>query len=137
MLVQNKRKSIVFVPTAGEVTAQGLKLLPGVNDVDPDLWAKAKELKVIKHMLDNDELVEEIAGKAGSQAITKITALPDKAAYKVVRETLDADLLARWATEEKRPSVKSAIAAQLAKIAPDKKDDKGNDKKPDGDPDKK
>ena len=87
------------------------RIWPGVNEVEDAHWNAAKELRVIQHYLDQDDLKEMI-----SEPLRKLS---DKDATKIIKNTVNRDLLREWRAEEKRSKVLKAIDDQLDDIKPD------------------
>lgn len=96
-----------------KATAPTLKLLPGINQVDEKMWAKAEKHPLVKHHLSEENLVvhdEKIEGKAG------LSETPVKDAKRIIVGTFDKELLQNWKSGEKRKSVVDAIDAQIKKV---------------------
>lgn len=102
MIVQNKTLHIMG--------NDDFTLFPGVNDVKDEAWEKIKALKSIKLMIEEEELIEH-----DSRPLEKRT---EKEANRLIKDTNNAALLKRWRTDDTRPGVQEAIAAQLAELTP-------------------
>lgn len=84
-----------------------IQLMPGVNVVDPELWAEAEKVKVVQHYLDTEEfqvIDEKATGPKDKNA---------KEAAKLASETFDLALLKSWLDDEPRAGVTKAIQAQI------------------------
>jgi hypothetical protein len=57
-----------------------------------------------------------------------IATLHEVDAIALVSETLDRNILRKWFVDEQRRSVREAIDAQMEKVKPEMKDDKGGKK---------
>ena len=91
-----------------------IKLMPGINEVDADQWAKAvKDSPVLKNKVDEEEIVVQGTGTILNSR------LPD--AKRIISQTLDRELLTAWKAADKRPAVIAAIDEQLNLIKPDGK----------------
>jgi hypothetical protein len=143
MLVKNTGVSIIHLPFGGDTAselklklaktkhAKGLTLLPGVNDVPAEAMEAFSNNKSVKRYFD-DGLLETLE-EAGKKDKTSILDMKEAQAKKVIRATMDRDLLMRWAGEEEREDVLSAIQAQLKKIAPPGADKDEKKPEPEGD----
>lgn len=122
MLVKNNETRFHRIGLGPKAT-DGFTLKPGVNDVDPALWAKAKEIKLIQWHIDNgtlEELHETTKGAeaAAAPAVQDLSGMSARLATKVVGNTVDRELLERWKASESRDTVTKAIDAQLDRITP-------------------
>lgn len=116
-----------------------VRLKPGNNDLRPEVWAKIKKFPAIAAMLENEELLEpKEKTPAAAPQVTSLDGFSEKDALRMVKETVDRDLLEVWATGEKRRKVSSAIDTQLKTVAPPapKEDggEKGDDEEKDDEP---
>lgn len=84
-------------------------LKPGVNEVEAGKWDRVKDHPVVKWRIENGVLIV----KDGSKPINEMSA---GEATKLVKATVDADLLERWRKDDTRRSVRDAIDAQLDKL---------------------
>ncbi len=119
-----------------------IKLLPGVNVVDEDLWNAAmhpdrkdpkKVNKILKDLVDEQLLivkkVEATKTKVGEEADDTLDTLKGMNvtdAFELIKETYTHDLLKKWKKGEKRVKVLAALKKQIKLIeAPteDAKDD--------------
>lgn len=106
--------------------AYGMKLKPGVNDVDPKLWADAAKDSEIQAMLDDGAIVllEQDNGDS-TKAPAKVTSLKgfgEKKALNIIKDTFDYEMLQLWSADEQRQNVKVALAKQLADLETHKKE---------------
>lgn len=101
MFINNREPRILSLNSTG---AQ-VRLMPGINEVDPSLWAKVKHHPLAKHLIGDGVL------KCPGEELTKMN---PREAIQVVRDTLDAELLEQWSAEETRKQVLAAITEQQA-----------------------
>ena len=86
---------------------------PGLNQLDPKLWAAVKVHPDVKAMLDDEIL--EVIGKESDSA-EDLAKMDDKKALKLVADTMDHTVLVKWYAAEKRDSLQVAIRGQLEKL---------------------
>ncbi len=95
-----------------------LTLKPGVNDVPAEVWQKvvAKYGGNLQRLLDDGivEVVEEAGAPIDAAGLATLT---ERKAVKLVKDTVDEDLLLTWHETEKRKPVVAAIEAQLDVLA--------------------
>lgn len=84
---------------------KSVRFMLGANEVSDDDWEQCKKYEIVQHLLGKGDLVEQ-----DSRPISK---RPEKLAIALVRGTYDADLLARWHEDDKRPAVQKAISDQI------------------------
>lgn len=89
--------------------ADAVLLKPGVNEVESSKWDRVKDHPVVKWRIENGVLLV----KDGSKPISD---MPAGEAVKLVKATVDADLLERWRRDDPRRSVRDAIDSQLDKL---------------------
>ncbi len=131
MLIKNTTPRIVGTRVGDEK----VRLRPGNNDVRPELWAKAREFRAIAAMLDAGELVEpEQRSPAAAPQVTSLEAFNEREAIRLVKETVDPDLLELWAAGEKRRKVSAALEAQAKAIDPKAIDEGASDDEGDEEP---
>lgn len=135
MLVKNKTVSITHLafPRTGipdlelrkkyakTKFSRGLTFLPGVNDVPDELLALFEDNKLVRRMFEDDDKLEVVKG-APKKAEVSLSELKAGQAVKLVRETIDVELLTRWRGEEEREDVIKAIDARLKKLEPEGKE---------------
>lgn len=115
LLIKNTTPKIVGT----RVGEEKVRLRPGTNDVKPELWEKAREYRAIAAMLDSGELVEPAQKTpAAAPQVTSLEAFNEREAIRLVKETVDPDLLELWAAGEKRKKVAAALEAQAKAIDP-------------------
>lgn len=92
-----------------------LQLTPGLNLVDPKAWsiivaeAEADAESLARHLLADGRLQEMGEGDSlKGMAISK--------AKTLIGRTLNRKILRDWETDESRPTVQKALAAQLARV---------------------
>jgi hypothetical protein len=112
----------------------GANLLPGVNDIDDEVWKKAQQTVVVKSFLQKQEgetqPTLELVSSTEAATATTATGTTDTGtagtgtlssknvtdAKALIAETYDRKLLERWRTEETRHTVQQAIDEQLEKL---------------------
>jgi hypothetical protein len=120
MIVVNKEARIIHV-------GEGVVLMPGVNSPDAEAWATAKEqLPVIQYMLDDGALEEKALD------VDQIGKLSPRAALKLVRDTVDEELLRRMRNADKRREVLDAIDKQIEAVQPTAPKREGSEAEADG-----
>lgn len=128
MLVKNKTTSVISIPKTKDEENPG-RLLPGVNEVSDSVWKEVAPSMAIHVDAGALELLELAPGeveipKGAAPESFPISGVAQKAALKLIPETLDRELLQRWADEEaaghKRAKVLEALKKQLEAIAPGK-----------------
>lgn len=123
MIVNN---TTLFVKTLPIREADGkirdeIVLLPGTNDVPDAKWNKVAHaepgdksgLLSVAQWLDEGVLVELDSTPLGKRPVAE--------AVKIVKATVNLDLLEKWREDEKRPAVSEAIvkAIKAASMTPD------------------
>lgn len=124
MLIRNTTARIYGTKLGGDVIA----LKPGVNDVAPATWAELKKIAVISHSIAEGHLVEVDAPEAKAPAVETLKNFKPDEAIRLVKTTVDRELLERWIDTENRKRVLDALEAQLDAVAvkdskPDDPDD--------------
>jgi hypothetical protein len=140
VIVKNNSVSIRFIPTGGKDSrpgVDGIRLMPGNNEVPSTAWEQAKKIAVIRMLLEDETLEEGESTPDGEEAEAAdgtpvILGMNEKKAKKLVAETFDVELLKSWLVAEKRPKVKAAIDAQLEELKPDTKDEAKEETNADG-----
>lgn len=104
----------VFLPDGRILTFQ-----PGVNtDVRPDDWEFAKQLDTVQKLIQINAL-EALSQPEGDELVALTTPIdellnmPYQKAVKAAEETHDINALKLWDEQEKRVSVKAALARRL------------------------
>ncbi len=110
MLVQNKGDLV----RAGE----GLRLVPGTNNVDEADWKAFVAHPLNKHLVESGELIPQETVDGAPKKLSDLNA-PEAAA--LVKDTFDLSLLAAFLNEEesrdkKRTSVIDAIKKQAEEV---------------------
>lgn len=124
MLIKNTTPKIVGT----RVGEEKVRLRPGTNDVKPELWERAREYRAIAAMLDSGEIIEPAQKTpAAAPQVTSLEAFNEREAIRLVKETVDPDLLELWAAGEKRKKVAAALEAQAKAIDPKVKTGLGDD----------
>ena len=122
MIIRNNTARLIGT----KIGEQKVRLIPGANDVDPEVWAAMRDMRVIKTMLKAGDL-EEPKTKAEAAPVVDFKKLKASDAVKLVSDTLDVDTLEGWYADEDRKKVAEAIEKQLEKVAlkSKKEDDEG------------
>lgn len=125
MLIRNTTARIF----ATHLEKKLIALKPGVNDVDPNTWKALKALPVIGHALSEGELVEVGVPEAKAPSVESLKGFKPDDAIKLVKTTVDRELLERWIDGESRKKVLDALEAQLDAVAlkGDEPDDNADD----------
>jgi hypothetical protein len=134
LLIKNTTPRIVGTRVGDEK----VRLRPGTNDVKPELWEEVRKYTAIVAMLDSGDLVEPAQKTpAAAPQVTSLEAFNEREAIRLVKETVDPDLLELWAAGEKRKKVAAALEAQAKAIDPKVKvtgegdeGDEGDDEEP-------
>lgn len=127
MRVENHTERVTKIPimfthekTGHCAEVDSIVLLPGVNDVDPEKWAKVKDFEHVK-------LLVKLGAKRGgfvvgkpTESLATLEKLDAEDAIETVDECVDAKLLAAWRASEKRAAVLEALEKQIEKIDPRK-----------------
>lgn len=123
IIVRNNQSRIHQIGMPGGVGVPPVTLLPGINEVEEDQWAKCMEIPMIRDFYtkprkDDDgdplkPLLEVLSAKASADPFKD--ARPGDA-IKMIGELLDVKRLRELAETETRPAVQQAIQKQLAKI---------------------
>lgn len=110
MYVQSKIRGPVQIPLGTGKTKVMLTLIPGVNEVDGELWEKAKESKVVQLHIDLGNFVPN--EKASLKEVSKAKA------QALVADTYSKALLEKWLLDRDglEQDVVAAIVAQRAKL---------------------
>lgn len=90
-------------------TGLSIRLLPGINEVDAEKWALAKKHPIVQWQVDH-EVFQEMGGSSAGLSSMSVPGAED-----LISQTLDRDLLRKWAKTEKRASVLKALEAQIDK----------------------
>lgn len=115
---------LVKVNKAGIINVIDIILKPGVNQLDEKQAAKFKEHiknknnKPLQALLENDtiEIIEDAGIKEDAEGAIDISKMSEKAAIKLIKETVQTDLLDKFAASEERKKVLDAIAKQQAAL---------------------
>lgn len=121
---------------------KSIDLLPGVNEVSDEKWAKAKEIRLVQHYLESkvlEEVSKSTATKEGIATTTGGTTPPatasnvataeDLSGYTVaeatdlIGNTYDKALLQKWAKADNRKGIQDAIAKQIEVLDSDEDED--------------
>ena len=117
MLVQYNKANIC--------DAYGMKLYPGVNDVDPASWKLAEEDKEIESLIDRGFLVvlsrDQSQGGPAPKKTESLDGYSEKKALEVIAKTFNYEMLQLWKASEKRAKLIVAIENQIAEMKKEKK----------------
>ena len=125
MKVKNNETRVHVLGGSGDA---GVRLIPGVNEVDDEAWKKATEKPgpALKHLLDKKVL--EVVGESEPTGAAKpATTSQDLSGYDVAKakdiiaDTFDRDTLTKWRRAEKRKEVQTMLDDQLELTKPEKK----------------
>lgn len=110
----------------GKHYASKQTILPGVQEIDDEVWKKMKEVPDVQERIEAGRLVEvKTAATKGAKdesehglpkSLAKFS-VPD--ATELVSGVMDIDVLKAWSKIEKRTTVKDAIRDQLKALEPD------------------
>jgi len=108
-IINNRLSLDTLIVKRGGKAGVGIRLMPGLNRVKDELWARAKENIHVQNRLDRDEYVEQQLGDDGLQALSTIKAI------KMVEKTTDVSILEGWLDDD-RSKVKTAIKKQIERL---------------------
>lgn len=105
--------SVAFAPSF-----QRLELQPGLNfDVDPSLWASAKNLPSVQEMLAINAIQEiSLEGEVGLP-VSLLKREPETKANTLVLKCRDLDQLKAWLAVEERHSVQMTIQRRVKQLS--------------------
>ena len=98
----------------------GVKMLPGINEVEPEFFEKHKK---DFNFFKANKFLEVVKKQSVGSKISKSN--PDKSvlesmnsgeAVDLIEETVNSELLEKWNESESRKTVKKAIKKQLEKL---------------------
>ena len=92
-----------------------LKLDPGINKVDPDLWAKLKSQKMVRTHIDNGIWIEHGIHDT-------LAGLSVDVAVRLIPRTFEKKLLEEWKKVDERKPVQTAIETQFDLIKRQRRD---------------
>lgn len=95
--------------------AGALRLLPGLNEVDEELFDEATSWPAFKALID-EGLIEVVPKKK----VADLSKTPVREMIDLVKQSVSKDLLEEMLKTEKREPVIKAIEAQLEAIDPSK-----------------
>jgi dihydroorotate dehydrogenase len=93
-------------------------LLPGVNDVDAEKWAKIAGAPLVKVLTGLGRRGGFVVGDPKETIAKSLAHLSEADAKDTVAECVDKALLVAWRASEKRQGVLEAIVAQIDAIDP-------------------
>jgi hypothetical protein len=85
-----------------------LMLKPGINEIPDATWTKLKADPTIQSKLENGDM-EAVTEKGKADSLMSFS--PAKA-KEIIKDTVDRDLLKKWAEVEKRKPIQMAISDQ-------------------------
>lgn len=85
------------------------KFLPGVNELDEKMWVEISKHPIAEALVEDGSL--EVIGEN-----TPFEKMKEPAQMKLVSETVDKELLAKWASSVKGAKVKKAIEKKLEEL---------------------
>ena len=94
------------------------QIIPGNNEIEKATWTKFKAHPAVKKLIENGDLLEvggpEKDNKKSSKGLEAYS-IPE--AKKIIAETYDKALLEKWAEEDGRGAIGTAVKKQLEKMA--------------------
>jgi hypothetical protein len=115
----------------GKHYASKQTILPGVQEIDDEVWEKMKQVPDVQARIEAGRLVEVKTGAKNAKdetehglpkSLAKFS-VPD--ATELVSGVMDVDVLKAWSKSEKRTTVKDAIRDQLKALEPGEDENKG------------
>lgn len=124
LIVHNNEPRLVDIPgpykkseDAGGISNEFvIKLKPGANEVDPSQWEKVKGYGVVQDMLKKHPRTGRSHLEVQALKAAEFDSLPQDDALALAEQTLDRELLRKWAASEARGKVKLAIEKQIEKV---------------------
>jgi len=110
MLIKNNTPTVLGFGSK-EKSGQVLVMKPGVNDVPGQFWEQVETHPTVKVWMDEGKL-EVLTEDVKVPADKVLNGLKPADAVKVVKDTLDVELLDVWMKTEKRPAVVKALKKQ-------------------------
>lgn len=89
---------------------------PGINELTLADWEVIKDHDNVKHFLEEGKLSWVGRSPEDKEKPVEMSALPISEVKRIVGNTVDVDLLAKWKTGEKRHEVVKLIEARIAFI---------------------
>lgn len=121
---RNPQHYICCYNTEGEVDGAGNKrvmqrrmvLRPGLNEVDDEVWERAKTHPGLRRRIQQG-VVELISDGDDAEHAAELTGMRVRESLTLVKETIDEDILRHWLEIEDRDSVVKALETQLSKVS--------------------
>lgn len=103
--------------------AQGPELVikPGLNiGIDPELWAKAKELDTVQSLLALNVIQElplpDESTPLHAPGVVTLGRVDDTAARRLIHMSRDLDQLKSWLKAETRPAIRKALGLRIREV---------------------
>ena len=107
------------VPGAPPAAKLETTLVPGINEVDDEMWGRIAQHPNVKHYLEAGDLKVQNPPKDGPDRKKNAKGLLQYQiieAKKLVRQTYDKQLLLEWKENDTRAGITSEIDRQITKI---------------------
>lgn len=104
VLVIYDRKNVLTI-NAGD---QKLRLVPGANRVDSKAWEACRGVPRVKKLIEDGIVAEE-----SGATVESLDGMKPAEAKKLIKNTIDLEVLEIWKLNEKRADVVKAIEAQI------------------------
>ncbi len=120
MLINYNKPNVLTLPltTKDKATAGSVMLVPGINEIPKDTWARLEKLPKIERLIKSKHVTVELPVDDTEEDFALGKASIADAA-KIVKKTWNILLLEEWAAGEARAGVVKAIHAQI-KLVEDK-----------------
>jgi hypothetical protein len=113
--------------TEGETVKKSKKILMGINEVTKEEWDQIKDHPHVPALFadtdKSDAIMEWVDGRGPEDNEHKtpdsgniLSTMPEKQAIKVVKNTLNKELLEKWHKTESRDAVVKVLEAQFEKL---------------------
>lgn len=140
-------KITVYYSGKNVYSAEGLRFVPGINEVSYELWQKAQRNKLfVKRIEDGILKVQSIPNHSKgptsadlieeqSEESYSLSGLNTQQAGELISKTFDTDLLKSWEEQEERKGVLKLISERIDEIESSlsPKDEKDSDEQVNGD----
>jgi len=112
MLVEYTRANVFSVHLS---TGVFVRFIPGVNEIEPALWEQIQKHPTVAQIIGGGFLKALNEPEKGLSD-PGLSGLNTKEAIAVVKKTVDADLLKKWALIDNRKAVSAAIQEQISAV---------------------
>lgn len=94
-----------------------VQLLPGINEISDKEWDEIEDHKNVQaHIEEGNLVVRDKPSGDRKQKTEGLMQYDIKEAKRIVKETFDKELLAKWSDMDDRKGVQEAIAVQVKKV---------------------